>query len=63
PNSYGTGPMESFARILENNQIADGIGVDYPGSNIHSFNENIFVQDYLKAKEWMRSFVKRLAQL
>ncbi|MFP3204632.1 MAG: M20/M25/M40 family metallo-hydrolase [Metallosphaera yellowstonensis] len=61
PNSYGTGPMESFARILGNNQIADGVGVEHPGSNIHSFNENIFVQDYLKAKEWMKAFLKHLA--
>ncbi|ABP95641.1 MULTISPECIES: M20/M25/M40 family metallo-hydrolase [Metallosphaera] len=62
PNSYGTGPMESFARILQNNQIADGVGVEHPGSNIHSFNENIYVDDYMKAKEWMKSFVRHLAQ-
>lgn len=60
PNSYGTGPMESFARVLGNNQIADGVGVEHPGSNIHSFNENIFLEDYFRAKEWMKSFLRQL---
>ncbi|WP_306305626.1 M20/M25/M40 family metallo-hydrolase [Metallosphaera hakonensis] len=62
PNSPGTGPMESFARILQNNQIADGVGVEHPGSNIHSFNENIHISDYHMSREWMKSFIKHLAQ-
>uniref|UniRef100_A0A2U9IDN3 Acetylornithine deacetylase n=1 Tax=Acidianus brierleyi TaxID=41673 RepID=A0A2U9IDN3_9CREN len=60
PNSPGTGPMEAFARILNNNQIADGVGVDNAGSNIHSFNENINKEDYFKAKEWMKELLFEL---
>ncbi len=60
PNSPGTGPMESFARILGNNQIADGVGVDYYGSNIHSFNEHIYKEDYFRAMQWMRELIKDL---
>ncbi|QIW23492.1 M20/M25/M40 family metallo-hydrolase [Sulfolobus sp. S-194] len=58
PNSPGTGPMEMIARYLKLNQIADGIGVDYYGSNIHSFNENIYVDDYYKAISWMKEFLR-----
>lgn len=61
PNSPGTGPMESFAHILNNNQIADGIGVEYAGSNIHSFNENIFKDDYFKAMSWLELFLHRIS--
>lgn len=61
PNSPGTGPMESFAKILNNNQIADGIGVGYPGSNIHSFNENIYKDDYFKVMAWLEAFLQRLS--
>ncbi|EWG07987.1 MAG: hypothetical protein ASUL_03049 [Candidatus Aramenus sulfurataquae] len=60
PNSPGTGPMEAFARILNNNQIADGVGVEYYGSNIHSFNEHIYKDDYFKAMEWMKKLVMEL---
>ncbi|BFH73701.1 M20/M25/M40 family metallo-hydrolase [Sulfurisphaera javensis] len=58
PNSPGTGPMEMIARYLKLNQIADGVGVDYYGSNIHSFNENIFVEDYYKGIQWMKELLK-----
>ena len=58
PNSPGTGPMEMVARYLKANQIADGIGVDNYGSNIHSFNENINVDDYYLAIKWMKEFVR-----
>ncbi|AWR97393.1 M20/M25/M40 family metallo-hydrolase [Acidianus sulfidivorans JP7] len=61
PNSPGTGPMESFASILNNNQIADGIGVDNASSNIHSFNENIFKDDYFKAMAWLQSFLEKIS--
>ncbi|ARM76039.1 M20/M25/M40 family metallo-hydrolase [Acidianus manzaensis] len=61
PNSPGTGPMESFANILNNNQVADGIGVDNAGSNIHSFNENIFKDDYFKAMDWLQSFLEKIS--
>ncbi|TRN00787.1 acetylornithine deacetylase [Sulfolobus sp. F1] len=60
PNSPGTGPMESFARILNNNQVADGVGVDYTGSNIHSFNEHIYKEDYFRAMEWMKELIFEL---
>ncbi len=60
PNSYGTGPMELFARMLGNVQIADGVGVDYSDSNIHSPNENIYIDDFYNAKEWMKQFLKTL---
>jgi acetylornithine deacetylase/succinyl-diaminopimelate desuccinylase-like protein len=63
PNSPGTGPMEAFARILNNNQIADGVGVDNAASNIHSFNENIYKDDYFKAKEWMKELLFQLKSL
>jgi len=58
PNSPGTGPMEMVARYLKLNQIADGVGVDYYGSNIHSFNENIIVEDYYYGIKWMKEFLK-----
>jgi len=58
PNSPGTGPMEMVARYLKLNQIADGVGVDYYGSNIHSFNENIRVEDYYYGMKWMKEFLK-----
>ncbi|NON63031.1 M20/M25/M40 family metallo-hydrolase [Acidianus sp. RZ1] len=61
PNSPGTGPMQSFASILGIRQIADGIGVDYAGSNIHSFNENIYKEDYFLASNWMKEFVAKLS--
>lgn len=60
PNAAGTGPMESFARILNNNQIADGIGVGHVGSNAHSFNENIYKDDYFKAMNWLEAFLQRI---
>lgn len=58
PNSPGTGPMEMVARYLKLNQIADGVGVDYYGSNIHSFNENIIAEDYYYGIKWMKEFLK-----
>ena len=58
PNSPGTGPMEMVARYLKLNQIADGVGVDYYGSNIHSFNENIRVEDYYYGMKWMKELLK-----
>lgn len=58
PNSPGTGPMEMIARYLKLNQIADGVGVDYYGSNIHSFNENIFVDDYYNGIKWMKELLR-----
>jgi acetylornithine deacetylase/succinyl-diaminopimelate desuccinylase-like protein len=61
PNSPGTGPMEYFARILNNNEIADGVGVDNVGSNIHSFNESIIEEDYRIAKKWMRLLLQKLS--
>ncbi|BBG24926.1 putative metallohydrolase [Sulfuracidifex tepidarius] len=63
PNSPGTGPMEAFARILNNNQIADGVGVDNSSSNIHSFNEWIHVEDYLLAQRWMRELLLELGNM
>ena len=58
PNSPGTGPMEMVARYLKLSQIADGVGVDYYGSNIHSFNENIMVEDYYYGIKWMKELLK-----
>ncbi|BBD73694.1 hypothetical protein HS1genome_2083 [Sulfodiicoccus acidiphilus] len=60
PNSPGTGPMASVARTLGIGQIADGVGPDNPGSNIHSFNEFIYKRDYRLCKEWMVNLLKRL---
>lgn len=63
PNSPGTGPMEAFARILKNNQIADGVGVDNSSSNIHSFNEWIYAEDYVLAQMWMKELLLELGSL
>ncbi|AAY79791.1 M20/M25/M40 family metallo-hydrolase [Sulfolobus acidocaldarius] len=62
PNSPGTGPMEMIARYLNVNQIADGVGVDNYSSNIHSFNENILVNDYYKGIEWTKSLLRHLGE-
>ncbi len=62
PNSPGTGPMEAFARLLNNNQVADGVGVDNSGSNIHSFNEWIYRNDYELGKRWMKELLMELGK-
>jgi acetylornithine deacetylase/succinyl-diaminopimelate desuccinylase-like protein len=62
PNSPGTGPMEMISRHLNIKQIADGVGVDNYGSNIHSFNENIFVDDYKLGMMWMKELLAELGR-
>ena len=61
PNSPGTGPMASVSKILGTNQIADGVGPDRPDSNIHSFNENVVVEDYLLTIRHMKALLRLLS--
>jgi len=61
PNSPGTGPMASVSKILGTNQIADGVGPDKPDSNIHSFNENVVVEDYLLTIRHMKALLRLLS--
>ncbi len=60
PNSPGTGPMESFSRALGITEIADGAGAVTYSSNIHSFDENVTVEDYLLAMKWTEEMIREL---
>lgn len=62
PSSAGGGPMYQVCGALGVPGISGG-GVGHPSSNIHAPNENIFVEDYVKALNFTGHLIRALAEI
>jgi len=60
-SSAGTGPMYLFTNILRAPCVC--IGVGYPYTRGHSPNENIRIQDFVKATKWMARTIHNFAKM
>jgi acetylornithine deacetylase/succinyl-diaminopimelate desuccinylase-like protein len=60
PTSGGSGPMDPFVRFL-GIPIAD-VGVSYPGSLVHSPNENMRIDDFVKGVKHTARVLARMGE-
>ena len=61
PTMAGTGPMYPLCQAL-GTPVTSGAGCGYHGTQVHAPNENIRLDDYWLAMQWMGSFIEDFAK-